>query len=299
MIRFLQRYPARSLFSLLLVYLIWGSTYLAIRYAVREGSGFPPFSMAALRAAVGGLILIGLAMAFRQRTRVTRREAGLLLLSGILLWNGGNGLVTWAEQRASSAFAALVVGSTPLYSALVESLINRKRPSALLTCSLLAGMAGLYVLTQPALAAGTRADTWATVALLAAPLSWSIGTAIQQRNPLGLSTLASSGYQQLFGVIGFIVLLLATGEPSPQPTAEAWWGWAYLVVFGSVVGFTAFVHALRTLPVPVVMTYGFVNPVIAVLLGWLFLGEAITAHTLVGTALILAGVGGVFRQRYG
>ena len=250
MSNWLQRYPPRGLFCLLLVYIVWGSTYLGIRYAVREGSGFPPFSMAAARALAGGLILLGLGLAFRHRLRITRRDFGLLLLSSILLWNGGNGLDTWAEQRAHSAFAAL--------------------------------------------AAGTTADLWATVALL----SWSIGSAIQLRNPLGLSTFASSGYQQLFGTIGFFVLLTATGEPTPQPTAEAWWAWGYLVIFGSVIGFTSFVYALRTLPVPVVMTYGFVNPVIAVFLGWFFLGEAITPTTLAGTALILAGVGGVFREKH-
>lgn len=299
MISFLKRYPARGLFSLFLVYTVWGSTYLAIRYAVRDGSGFPPFSMAASRSVVGGLILMGLAALFRQRIRVSKKELGLLLLSAILLWNGGNGLVTWAEQRSDSAYAALVVGSTPLYSAIVEALLNRKRPSRLLTLSLLLGMVGLYVLTKPALATGTRADLWATLALLSAPLSWSIGSAIQQRNPIKLSTLTSSGYQQLLGALGFVLLLTATGEPRPTPSSEAWWAWSYLVVFGSVIGFTAFVHALRTLPVPVVMTYGFVNPVFAVILGWLFLDEAITPATLIGTALILAGVAGVFRQRYG
>lgn len=296
---FFKRYPARGLFSLLLVYVIWGSTYLGIRYAVRHGSGFPPFSMAAARAIAGGLILIGIASLMRQRVRITKRELGLLFISGVLLWNGGNGLVTWAEQRSASAYAALVVGSTPLYSAVVEALLNRRRPSGLLIVSLLLGMAGLYVLTEPAIAAGTRADIWATVALLAAPLSWSIGSAIQLRNPLKLSTLTSSGYQQLLGAIGFMLLLTATGEPKPNPAPEAWWAWGYLVLFGSVIGFTSFVYALRTLPVPVVMTYGFVNPVIAVFLGWLFLGEAITPATIAGTALILAGVGGIFRQRYG
>ena len=295
---FFQRYPARGLFSLLLVYLIWGSTYLAIRYAVREGSGFPPFSMSGSRALLGGLILLGIAASLRHRIRITGKEAGLLLVSSILLWNGGNGLVTWAEQHAHSAYAALVVGSTPLYSAVVEALLNRRRPSLLLFSSLLLGLAGLFVLTQPALAAGTRADWSSTIALLLAPLSWSIGSAIQQRNPLAMSTLTSSGYLQLFAVAGFTVLVLATGEPRPDPAPEAWWGWAYLLVFGSVIGFTAFVHALRTLPVPVVMTYGFVNPVIAVYLGWLFLGEAVTPATLAGTALILAGVGGVFREKH-
>ncbi|MCO5045494.1 MAG: EamA family transporter [Kiritimatiellae bacterium] len=299
MTTFLKRYPSRGLFSLLLVYIIWGSTYLGIRYAVREGSGFPPFSMAALRSIAGGIILLSLALARRERICISLRELGLLSLSAVLLWNGGNGLVTWAEQRAASAFAALVVGATPLYSAIVEAIFERKRPSTALVLSLILGMFGLYILTQPALAEGTQADVWATIALLLAPLSWSVGSSIQRRNPLKLSTLSISGYQQLLGTLGFVLLLTATDEPRPQPTPDAWWAWGYLVLFGSVVGFTAFVHALHTLPTPVVMTYGYVNPVIAIFLGWLFLGEAITPHTVVGTAFILAGVAGVFRQNYG
>lgn len=295
---FLRRYPAKGLLSLLAVYIIWGSTYLAIRYAVREGSGFPPFTMAATRALLGGLILVGMAALMRQQVRLTRRDFLLLMLSGILLWNGGNGLVTWAEQRAPSGYAALVVGTTPIFSAIVESLFNRRRPAPGLVVSLLVGFAGLYVLTRPVLAAGGRADIWATAALLVAPLSWSLGSTIQQRHPPHLGTVASSGYQQVLGAAGFLVLMLATGEPTPHPAADAWWAWSYLVVFGSVLGFTAFVTSLRTLPVPVVMTYGYVNPVIAVFLGWLFLGEPVTTPTLVGTALILGGVAGVFRARH-
>jgi drug/metabolite transporter (DMT)-like permease len=292
------RYPMKGLLSLLAVYVIWGSTYLAIRYAVRDGSGFPPFTMAGTRTLLGGLILLGIGLLLRQRARVTPRELGLLAVSGVLLWNGGNGLVTWAEQRAHSGYAALVVGTTPIFSAIVEAVFDRRRPAWTLVVSLLVGFAGLYVLTEPVLAAGARADWLATLALLAAPLSWSIGSAIQQRHPPGVSTVVSSGYQQLLGSIGFLVLLLATGEPRPHPEAAAWWAWGYLVVFGSVIGFTAFVTTLRTLPVPVAMTYGYVNPVIAVFLGWLFLNESVTAQTLAGTLLILAGVAGVFRQKY-
>lgn len=295
----LRRYPLRGLLSLLVVYIVWGSTYLGIRYAVREGSGFPPFTMAASRALLGGLILLGIAALLRYRLRLTRRDFWLLLASAVLLWNGGNGLVTWAEQRAHSGFAALVVGTTPIYSAIVEALFDRKRPSPWLLVSLAVGFAGLFVLTRPMLATGVRADWHATIALLAAPLSWSIGSAIQQRNPLALPSVVSSGYLQLLGTLGFTVLLLATGEPAPRPDAPALWAWGYLIVFGSVIGFTAFVTALRALPVPVVMTYGYVNPVIAVFLGWLFLGEAVTHETVLGTALILAGVAGVFRQKYG
>lgn len=293
-----RRLSGTGLLALFVVYLVWGSTYLAIRYAVREGSGFPPFTMAASRALLGGAILLLLGWLWRQRLRLARAELGWLVLSAVLLWNGGNGLVTWAEQRAHSGYAALVVGTTPMFSALIEALFNRRRPSRGLVLALLVGFAGLFLLTGPVLHSGQRGDLLATLALLGAPLSWSLGSTLQQRHPHRLPAMASAGWQQVIGGLGFLVLLHATGEPPPHPTPEAWWAWAYLVLFGSVLAFTAYVTALRRLPMPIVMTYAYVNPVIAVLLGWIFLQEEVTLTTLGGMALILAGVAGVFRQKH-
>ncbi len=293
----LRRLSGTGLLALLVVYVVWGSTYLAIRYAVREGSGFPPFTMAATRILAGGAILLFIGLLCRYRMQVSRAEWGWLSLSAVLMWNGGNGMVTWAEQHAHSGYAALVVGTTPMFSALVESAFNRRRPSTGLLLSLLVGFAGLFLLTWPVLHHGARGDLGATLALVAAPFCWSLGSTIQQRHPLKLPVVVSAGWQQVVGAVGFLVLVVLTGEPVPHPSPEAWWAWGYLVLFGSVLSFTAYVIALRRLPMPVVMTYGYVNPVIAVLLGWFFLNEEVTATTLAGMALILAGVAGVFRQK--
>ena len=291
-----QRISWTGLLALFVVYLVWGSTYLAIRYAVREGSGFPPFTMAGARTLVGGSILLLIALSLRQRARPTLAELGWLALSGLLLWNGGNGLVSWAEQRAHSGYAALVVGTAPIFSAFVESLFNRRRPSIGLLMALAVGFAGLFLLTRPVLHAGVRSDFLATLALVAAPLSWSVGSTLQKRHPVALPIAATAGWQQILGGVGFLVLLTATGEATPHPSVTAWWAWGYLVVFGSVA-FAAFLMALRHLPMPVVMTYAYVNPVIAVLLGWFFLQEEITLTTLAGMLLILTGVAGVFHQQ--
>lgn len=293
-----RRLSWTGLLALFVVYLVWGSTYLAIRYAVREGSGFPPFTMAASRALLGGSILLFIGLLWRYRLRLTRPELFWLSVSAVLLWNGGNGLVTWAEQRAHSGYAALVVGTTPMFSALVEALFNRRRPSRGLVLSLLVGFAGLFLLTWPVIRHGVRGDLFATLALVAAPFSWSLGSTLQQRHPVNLPVVVSAGWQQLLGSVGFALLIALTGEPVPKPSSESWWAWGYLVIFGSVFAFTAFVVALRRLPMPIVMTYAYVNPVIAVLLGWLFLHEEVTLTTLSGMALILAGVAGVFRQKY-
>ena len=286
-----------GLLALFVVYIVWGSTYLAIRYAVRMGSGFPPFSMAGTRVLLGGSILLLIALGLRQRTRPTRAEFGWLALSAFLLWNGGNGLVSWAEQRAPSGYAALVVGTTPIFSAVIEALFSRRRPSAGLLLALVVGFAGLFLLTQPILHAGGRSDYLTTLALVGAPLSWSVGSTLQKRHPVAMPIAVTAGWQQILGGVGFLVLLTATGEPTPHPSAAAWWAWGYLVIFGSVA-FAAFLLALRHLPMPIVMTYAYVNPVIAVLLGWFFLHEEVTLTTVGGMLLILTGVAGVFRQKF-
>jgi len=286
-----------GLFYLLVVYVVWGSTYLAIRVAVREGSGFPPFMMGASRVIVAGVVLLLWSKMRGQRVMPTRREFLVLAASGILLWTGGNGLVIWAEQRIHSAYAALLVSSTPIWAAIVESLVDRKLPSALLVFSLIVGFCGAGLLSAPILMAGTTADALTVVALLLASLSWSAGSILQNRNPVELGARTSSGFQHLAGSLGFFVLILLTKEPVPNPKPEAWWAWGYLVVFGSILAFTSFVLALRMLPTGIVFTYGYVNPLIAVLLGWLILSEPITAWTMGGAALILLGVAGVFRDR--
>jgi drug/metabolite transporter (DMT)-like permease len=120
---------------------------------------------------------------------------------------------------------------------------------------------------------------------------------LQSRRPLDLGPLASSGLQHLIGAAGFAVAILLTREPLPSPTPEAWWAWAYLVVVGSIITFTSFIQALRLLPPTIVFTYSYVNPVGALLLGWLVLHESITATTIAGAALVLLGVAGVFRDR--
>lgn len=286
-----------GLFHLLVVYIVWGSTYLAIRYAVREGSGFPPFTMSGLRVLGAGAILLAWAAIRRKPLRLSRDEAWRLAVSGLLLWPVANGLVVWSEQRADSGYAALIVSTMPIWTAVIASIVDRRAPSLLLIGSLLVGFAGIGVLSAPVLAKGTRADILSTVALLVAPIGWSIGSLLQQRRPVRVAADVSSGYLMLFGGAGFIAAALLAREPLPTPVPSALAAWAYLLVFGSLLGFTSFVKALQLLPTNVVMTYAYVNPVIAVLLGWLFLREPLTLNTLAGTALILAGVAGVFRAR--
>ena len=155
----------------------------------------------------------------------------------------------------------------------------------------------MAVLSWPVLREGTRADALAVAALLAAPFFWALGSIWLGRRSPDLGVRVISGYQQLLGGLALAVAALATGEPRPQPTNEAWLAFGYLVVFGSVIAFTSYMATLRLLPYRVVVTYTYANPVIAVALGWLILGEQVTVWTLGGAALVVAGVAGVFASR--
>lgn len=258
----------------------------------------PPFSLGAIRLLAAGLILIGWALLSRQRTRPSRNELLLLLASGLLLWCGGNGVLNWAEQRVDSGLAALIIGATPIWVAMIEAIIDRKLPTPLLALSLLVGFAGIALLSAPTLLSGIQADMLSVLAVLFAALSWGSGTLLQSRRPVRLQPVASSGYQQLFGGMALGLLAFVVGEPAPTPTSEAWFALGYLILFGSVFAFTSFVKAVQVLPMNIVMTYPFVNPVIAVILGRILLSEPITIWTLAGAALTLLGVAGVFYTRY-
>lgn len=292
-----HRYSLAGLLNLSVTYVVWGSTYLAIRVAVREGAGWGPFWLGASRVLVAAALLFGFNALRGARLKPTRGELGILAATGLLLWVGGNGAVNWAEQRIDSGLAALIVGTMPIWVALMESLIDRRRPSFLLSASLVVGFGGLVVLTFPMLEDGVRSDLLGVLAVVFAAVSWGFGSIIVNRRPLKFDPIVISGWQQLAGGIGFVLIALLVGEPAPQPTPEAWAAWAYLVIFGSLIAYTCFVYALKLLPTTVVMTYAYVNPVIAVLLGWVILSEPITGYTLVGMALIVGGVYGVFRDK--
>lgn len=293
-----QKLDPLGLAHLAVVYLVWSSTYLAIRLAVREGAGFPPFTLGFMRALPAGILLLTWSRLQKRSIGLTGRELLILAASGTLLWVGGNGLVTFAEQRADSSLAALLVAATPIWVAIIEALIDRKLPSVQLFLALLIGFSGIGVLTAPGLMTGIQADMTAMLALIAASITWASGSVLQARNQVRATPRVSAGYQMLFGSVGFYLIARLMSEPAPTPTQEAWGAWLYLVLVGSVFAFTSYVTALRLLPTRIVMTYAYVNPVLAVLLGRLWLGEEITAWTIAGSALVLLGVAGVFRERY-
>jgi len=283
---------------LLIVYIVWGSTYLGIRVAVQEGSGFPPMIMSATRVFAGSLILVALARFIqKQSLRLTKEEWIVLSVSGLALWWGGNGLVAIAEMTVPSGYAALIIACTPIWVAIIESILDKKRPSVFLVISLLIGVAGIAVLNWPAIIAGNLNDLKGLLLLIIAGLSWGAGSIYQKRKNIHTTPEISSAVQQFTGGIGLLITSFIISEPTMNPVPSAWWAWGYLIIFGSVIAFTSFVKALKLLPPNIVFTYAFVNPVVAVILGFILLGEPITKWTLAGASLVLVGVLGVFKEQ--
>ena len=280
------------------VYLVWGSTYLAIAYAIET---LPPFLMAGARFLVAGALLFGWAR-LRGAGAPSGRQWRNAIVVGAFLLLGGNGAVVWAEQRVPSGVAALLVSVLPIWMVLLEAVgPERRRPTVRGVVGVLVGILGVAVLIGPDALLGrdTAAGGAAGVHVLGAitlvlgSLSWGIGSMISRFAALPKSAPLGSGMQMLAGGLLLALLGFATGE-SPAGFATATpaslLGFLYLIVFGSLVGFTAFAWLLRVEPPSRVATYAYVNPVVAVLLGWAIAGEPVSARTLVAAAVIVGAV---------
>jgi drug/metabolite transporter (DMT)-like permease len=273
------------------VYLVWGSTYLAIAIAVQT---LPPLLSAGLRFIVAGLLLGAWLLARRGRAalRTGRAQLAGAALVGALLLTGGNGLVVLAERTVPSGLTALVVASVPLWL-VVFRLVARERVAPSLILGVLVGFGGVAILVVPGGATGD-VDPLGLAMALGATFSWALGTFASPRLRLPRDPLASTTVQMLGGgvllvVIGFVVGETARADPSSFSTASLA-AMAYLVVFGSLVAFSAYTWLLQHAPVSVVATYAYVNPVVAVVLGTIVLGELVTPSMIVGAAIILAAV---------
>jgi drug/metabolite transporter (DMT)-like permease len=275
------------------VYIVWGSTYLAIRYAVDT---IPPFLMAGGRFLISGSILYAWAK-WRGAPKVTVAQWRDATLSGALMLCAGNGAVSWAEQRVPSGLAALLVAVVPLWMVLIDwARPAGPRPSARVMTGVVVGLLGLVVLVGPSTFAGHGAvDRISVIVLMVGALAWAAGSVFNRYGARPESAVMSTGIQMLGGGVVLIVVSGALGEPREfhvaQVSAASWAGWLYLVTFGSLVGFTAYIYLLKTVSPARVSTYAYVNPIVAVFLGWAFVGEAVTGQTLGAAAVILIGVG--------
>lgn len=285
-----------GLLHLLVVYTVWSSTYLAFRIAVVDGH-WQPFLMGAARFIPAAVLLLAYALWAKMQVKVSVSDLWFLLWSGLILWIGGNGLILIAAQYAPSNYQALMIAASPIWANSLEAILNRKLPSPLLIVGLLVGLVGIGVLSVPKLSEPGHGSLLSFVLLVLAPMCWATGSVFTQRRNLQLEAIVVSGYQQLFGGLGFALVSPLLGEHWTNPTPAGWWALIYLIVFGSLIAYTSFILAVRLLPLPIVMTYAYVNPVFTTILAWFLLHEPITQWTIAGAAFVLIGVGLVFRSR--
>lgn len=284
------------------VYLLWGSTYLAIAYVVES---LPPLVAAGARFVTAGLLLIAFTVAqdrWRAARGIPRRhpagwpraiEWRTAFIVGTLLLLGGNGMVSLAEQTIPSGIAAVLIATTPIWLSLFDALLTRRMPSLLAIGGLLVGLVGVAILLLPSTGLDALDPVGIGILVLAA-ISWASGSHYARRGQLPPNQLLGTGMEQLAGGIVLIVVAFAVGEvaafdPS-KVTSASLLGLAFLVVFGSLVAFTAYVWLLNHVAVTTVATYAYVNPVVAVALGFVFRGETLSLRTLLAAALIIGAV---------
>jgi len=282
----------KTLLAFAIIYFVWGSTYLAIRVGVRE---FPPFLLAALRFLIAGGVLYGWMIARGERSPGWRQWMEISLLA-ILFFVLDYGLVFWAEQRVPSGITAVLMATIPVFIALSEiTVLRTQRITARLALALVAGIAGVAVLVgRPLYVGGMPVDGAGATALLVASMSWALGTALTRKLSLPSSHVMSSGSQMLAGGALLTLTSAGLGEFSNFHPASisrgAWLALLYLAVAGSIVAFTAYLWLIQHESPTKVGTYAYVNPVVAVLLGYFLGGETLGWRTILGTALILVGV---------
>ncbi len=295
--------PAPTLsvvFALGTVYIVWGSTYLAIAYVVET---LPPFIAAGGRFLLAGSIL-GVFLLAQDRWRRSRGAPASItaprwvewrtaLIVGTLLLLGGNGMVMVAEQTIPSGIAAVMIATTPIWMSLFDAAITRRRPSYLAVGGLIVGLVGVGILLLPSQGIDAL-DPFGIGLLILAELTWAAGSVYARHGPQPANHLTGTSMQQLAGGASLVLAALIAGEPGRLDlgavSATSWLGLAYIIVFGSLVAYTAYVWLLNNVAVTTVATYAYVNPIVAVALGMLFRGEQLTPRTLLAAALIIGAV---------
>jgi drug/metabolite transporter (DMT)-like permease len=282
----------KTLLAFAIIYLVWGSTFLAIRIGVRE---VPPFLFAAMRFLAAGLALYSWMIA-RGEPPPSRRQLLSAALLAFLIFVLDYGLLFWAERRVPSGVAAVMLATIPVFMALSEILILRTRRLTLrLAVALAIGIGGVAVLMSRSLSlGGVPIDRVGGLALIVAALSWSVASALTRILPLPGSKVMSSGIQMLIGGVLLVLSSILLGEIGDfHPRLISWAAWLallYLTVPGSIIAFTAYVWLIHRESPTKVGTYAYVNPVVAVLLGYFFADETLDRRTIAGTLLVLASV---------
>jgi len=276
------------------VYFVWGSTYLGIRIAIET---LPPLLMAGIRFIIAGgiLYLWGL---FRGHERPTLGHWKSTAIIGLMLLLVGNGGLSWSEQLIPSGVAALLVAVSPLWFILLEWMQGGIKPTAGVFLGLFLGTFGIVVLIDPAnLVGGLSVNILGALVLLGSSICWAVGSLYSRQAKLPSSPSIANGMEMLVGGVGLLVVGTLTGEWSSfnasAVTSRSLFAVAYLIVFGSIIGFSSYVYLLRATTLSRVSTYAYVNPVVAVIIGWLVGGETLGGRVLIAAALIIAAVAAI------
>jgi drug/metabolite transporter (DMT)-like permease len=287
----LQRVGGGVIAAFAAVYIIWGSTYLFIRIAVET---MPPLLMAGIRFLIAGAVLLAITsrMGGAARDPIGWPQWRATAIIGGLLLLGGNGGVSFGEQYVPSGIVALLVATVPLFIALFGALVLGHRLGRLAVAGIVIGLLGTAVLLRPG--AGGSGDIAHMLLVLVSPLAWAIGSLYATRGPLPKRALVATGMEMLCGGVLLLLVGVISGEAGAvhldRISLASWLSVLYLIVFGSLVAFSAYVWLLTKVATTAVSTYAYVNPLVAVLLGWAFLGERITGQTLLAGALIVIAV---------
>jgi drug/metabolite transporter (DMT)-like permease len=281
--------------GMLVLYFVWGSTYLGIAYAVET---IPPFLMAAIRFALAGLVLLTWSTVRSRGEFVapSRREWRDSAIVGALLLGGGMGMVAWGEQTIPSGIAALIIGLMPVWVAVLGRVFLGERLPGIAVAGIVIGFAGVGILVAPTIAGESGSlDPLGLVALLISPIAWSAGSLFaSHRATLPNQPLVATGLQMVTGAVVLFMMALVSGEPARfDPAAvssDSLVALAYLTIIGSLLAFTVYGWLLRVAPLPFIATYAYVNPVVAVILGTVIRGEPLDPRTLVAGAIIVGAV---------
>jgi drug/metabolite transporter (DMT)-like permease len=285
--------PARWLIltAFAAIYLVWGSSYLGIHFALET---MPPFFMAGLRFVLAGVLLIGWAL-LRGAPFPTLKQWRSATIVGFMLFVLNNSLIVFAEKEGvPTGVVALLIATTPIWIVIINA-VQGQKPTRGVVGGIVLGFIGIALLIGPAkLASGADFDPLWALGVVAAALFWALGSMYARRAPLPASSPLSTGMQLLTGGLMQLILSAGTGELAivdmASFSAKSWLSVVYLVIFASIIGFTAFVWLMRVCPPEQVSTYAYVNPVIAVFLGWALAGETLTPLTLLAATVIVASV---------
>lgn len=282
--------PALILAAFFSIYVIWGSTYLLNKIAVSE---LPPFMLASIRFITAGILIFLICRVMRVDLRVSGSQLKNSAIAGFLFLSLGNGLVVWALRFVDTGFAALEISAQPLLVLILMKILHGKKIKSMSIVGIILGMFGIYLLVSQQQVISQENSILGMIMIFIALLSWAYGSLFVSSADLPSNYLVNTGYQMVIGGIIMLIVSLVIGEEWMSPenwTSPTIYSMILLVIFGSIVAFTSFNYLLKVVSPEKVSTSTYVNPIIALLLGWYFLGEVITLQSIIAAVVLLTGV---------